>query len=79
MYLSGLPIPSFLPRVDESVVQMGNVVFIIFGIVCVLIGLLILLLNRKRKNKTQKIVGSGFLIVGLLSLINNVFQYLFWS
>lgn len=68
----------FLPIIDQNTMQTGNIIFIIFGTVCVLMGLLVLLLNRK-KNKTQKYIGVGFFIVGLLSLFNNGLQYLFWK
>lgn len=74
-----LPIPFYWPKLSSEIVQMGNIIFIILGSICILIGLIILLLNRRNGSEIQNNVGIGFLTVGILSMINNLSQYLFWN
>lgn len=55
-----LPIPFYWPKLSSEIVQMGNIIFIILGSICILIGLIILLLNRRNGSKIQNNVGIDF-------------------
>ncbi|RWY86169.1 hypothetical protein [Pediococcus acidilactici] len=77
MKLFGLPISFFGSNVSSKTIQTGNLIFIVWGICCILIGIVVLLGNQKKRSKVQHIVGLGLLSVGILALINNLLQYLF--
>ena len=78
MKLLGLPISFLGSKVSSKTIQTGNLIFIVWGICCILIGV-VLLGNQKKRSKVQHIVGLGLLSVGILALINNLLQYLFWN
>ncbi|MDM5153503.1 hypothetical protein QUF88_06535 [Bacillus sp. DX1.1] len=68
---------SFMPHIDESTRHLGNMIFIGFGGVCILIGLFVMLINRRNSTKIRRNIGLGLLIVGVLSLLNNLMQLLY--
>lgn len=69
---------SFMPHIDESTRQVGNIIFVGFGSVCILIGLFVLLINRQSRTKIRKNIGLGLMILGALSLLNNLTQLLLY-
>lgn len=76
MKLFGLPISFFGSNVSSKTIQTGNLIFIIWGDLLYLIGV-VLLGNQKKRSKVQHIVALGLLSVGILVVINNLLQYLF--
>ncbi|MEE6666179.1 hypothetical protein PS423_02045 [Pediococcus acidilactici] len=76
MKLFGLPISFLGSKMSSETIQTGNLIFIIWGICCILIGV-VLLGNQKKRSKVQHIVALGLLSVGILVVINNLLQYLF--
>ncbi|KAF0426818.1 hypothetical protein GBO86_02050 [Pediococcus acidilactici] len=79
MKLFGLTISFLGSKVSSKTIQTGNLIFIVWGIGCILIGIVVLLGNQKKRSKVQHIVGLGLLSVGILAMINNLLQYLFWN
>ncbi|MFJ7734341.1 LPXTG cell wall anchor domain-containing protein [Lysinibacillus sp. NPDC097231] len=68
---------SMMPKMNKEMILMGNYVFAVVGIVMVIVGLVIYLFTRKkRERKIVKYTGLGFMVFGFLSLLNNVIQYL---
>lgn len=76
MKLFGLPISFLGSKVSSETIQTGNLIFIIWGDLLYLIGV-VLLGNQKKRSKVQHIVALGLLSVGILVVINNLLQYLF--
>lgn len=79
MKLFGMPISFFGSNVSSKTIQTGNLIFTVWGICCILIGIVVLLGNQKKRSKVQHIVALGLLSVGILASINNLLQYLFWN
>lgn len=77
MKLFGMPISFFGSNVSSKTIQTGNLIFTVWGICCILIGIVVLLGNHKKRSKVQHIVALGLLSVGILVVINNLLQYLF--
>ncbi|APR28502.1 hypothetical protein BTW26_05525 [Pediococcus acidilactici] len=77
MKLFGLPISFFGSNVSSKTIQTATLFLLFGGICCILIGIVVLLGNQKKRSKVQHIVALGLLSVGILVVINNLLQYLF--
>lgn len=64
-----------MPKMNKDLVLMGNYVFVIVGVVLIIVGLILYLFTRKKKQKAIKYVSLGMMVFGFLTLLNNVIQY----
>lgn len=64
-----------IPKLTKELLVVGNYIFIIAGIAMIIFGAILFFSTRKKRNKILNYSSIGTIIVGFLTLANNVIQY----
>lgn len=68
-----------IPKLTKELLVVGNYIFIIAGIAMIIFGAILFFSTRKKRNKILNYSSIGTIIVGFLTLANNVIQYFIFS